>query len=116
MAVQYLTNFGRQRLLQMVVLLFIVLFILLLPSSTLRKLYASTDYRPVWVEDKGPGHRANSFLRCLKNGYRDGLNPQDYHLQTLESLWKERISERLAQLELLLRSFCSTHTICIRVG
>lgn len=136
MAVQYLTNFGRQRLLQLAVLLFIVLFILLLPSSTLRhsasdtishilsyrinsptaleingyqfshlalrKLYASTDYRPVWVGDKGPGHRANSFLRCLKNGYRDGLNPQDYHLQTLESLWKERIPEHLAQLELLL--------------
>lgn len=136
MAVQYLTNLGRRRLLQWAVLLFIVLFILLLPSSVprstspaiishiisyrinspaplevagyklshlmLRQYYAGQAYQPVWIGDRGPNHRANSFLRCLQNSYRDGLNPEDYHLQTLQALWKERIPERLAQLDLLL--------------
>ena len=136
MSVQYLTNQGRRRLLQLAVLLSIVLFILLLPSSAprstspavishilgyrinsplplevggrklshlpLRQLYADKEYQPIWVAGNGPNHRANSFLRCLQSSYRDGLNPQDYQLQTLQRLWKERIPERLAQLELLL--------------
>lgn len=136
MAVQYLTNLGRRRLLQLAVLIYIVIFILLLPSSTLRhassdtishvisyrinsptvlevegyklshlalrKLYADTGFRPVWVGDNGPVHRANSFLRCLKNSDRDGLNPEDYRLLALQRLWKERLPERLAQLDLLL--------------
>ncbi|MDH5183214.1 MAG: L,D-transpeptidase family protein [Gammaproteobacteria bacterium] len=136
MAVQYLTYLGRKRLLQLAVLVFIILFILFLPSSTLRyssstiishilsyrihspsvlevegyklshlalrQLYANTEYQPVWVGDKGPNHRANSFLRCLQNSYRDGLNPEDYRLHVLQGLWKERIPERLAQLDLLL--------------
>ena len=136
MAVQYLTNLGRRRLQQLAVLISIVLFILLLPSSAprstspevishilsyrinspsplevdghklshlpLRQLYADHEYQPIWVGDNGPNHRANSFLRCLQSSYRDGLNPEDYQPKTLQGLWKERIPERLAQLDLLL--------------
>lgn len=136
MTVQYLTYIGRRRVLQLAVLVFIVVFILLLPSSslrhassdtlshilnyrihspsplevegislshlTIRQLYAQSDYRPIWVSDDGPDHRANSFLRCLEGSYRDGLNPSDYHLQILHRLWKERLPERLVALDLLL--------------
>ena len=73
-----------------------------LSQLSLRQLYASNGYRPLWVSEEGPSINAVSFRRCLENSEREGLNPSDYRLKQLKKYWKASVPEHLAELELLL--------------
>jgi murein L,D-transpeptidase YcbB/YkuD len=73
-----------------------------LSQLSLRQLYGSNGYRPLWVSEEGPSINAISFRRCLENSEREGLNPSDYRLNEVKKYWKARIPEHLAELELLL--------------
>jgi murein L,D-transpeptidase YcbB/YkuD len=67
----------------------------------LNQLYAGLGFRPLWRE---PG-RVEELLELVRESADDGLNPSDYHLGALESLWREvRIRptpENLADLDVL---------------
>jgi len=73
-----------------------------LEQLDLRRLYAGNQYRALWVSDTGPSINAIAFRRCLENSEREGLKPEDYHLDAIEKHWKARTPEQLAKLELLM--------------
>jgi murein L,D-transpeptidase YcbB/YkuD len=73
-----------------------------LEQLKLRRLYSANAYHALWVSEQGPSINAIGFRRCLENSEREGLRPEDYHLDAIRKYWKSRTPERLAQLELLM--------------
>ena len=80
-------------------------------APTLAGFYAMRADAPGWVNDQGPLPRALEMLDVVRRSGEDGLNPEDYHLHALESLFSSmRVSFlptasrrwRLAAIELLL--------------
>ncbi|MCU0976507.1 MAG: L,D-transpeptidase family protein [Steroidobacteraceae bacterium] len=73
----------------------------LVSRAGLNQLYGSLGFQPLWRE---PG-RVEELLELVRESVDDGLNPADYHLGALESLWREvRIRptpESLADLDVL---------------
>jgi murein L,D-transpeptidase YcbB/YkuD len=51
----------------------------------INQLYGSVGFEPLWRE---PG-RVDELLALVRESTDDGLNPADYHLEALESLWRE---------------------------
>jgi murein L,D-transpeptidase YcbB/YkuD len=51
----------------------------------LNQLYAGADFRPQW---RNPG-LVEQLLAAIRESAEDGLTPADYHLQALETLWRE---------------------------
>lgn len=49
--------------------------------------YRQRNYEPAWFDRNGLRPTAESLLRALREAYKDGLNPLDYHLKTIERLW-----------------------------
>lgn len=88
-----------------------------LDGETLHLPAALSDYyqhragAPVWVDDHGPLPRAWAMLDAIRAAGDDGLNPLDYHLHALDSLFTATRSSwphddqyrgRLAAMDLLL--------------
>jgi murein L,D-transpeptidase YcbB/YkuD len=73
----------------------------------LHELYRDREFRPFWSDENGPLRKAYDMRRVIRNSYREGLNPENYHAQAvdaaLEAL-KGRPTEAswLADLDLLL--------------
>lgn len=67
----------------------------------INEIYSGLGFQPLWRE---PG-RVDDLLALVRESTDDGLNPADYHLEALESLWREvRIRptpENLADLDVL---------------
>ncbi len=72
-----------------------------LSRVALNQLYARFDFKPLWQQ---PG-RVEQLLAAVRDSATDGLTPGDYHLQALETLWREvRIkptAENVADLDVL---------------
>jgi len=58
-------------------------------SDVLPAFYRARDFRPAWIDDGLALTEAESFLAALRLVSEDGLNPENYHLATLESLLAE---------------------------
>jgi len=69
---------------------------------TLSRVYRGHDYGPFWLGDHGPRSRAGQLLTVLRHAGEHGLDPADYHLQTLERLWPASSSIARARLDILL--------------
>ena len=52
--------------------------------AALFRFYALRDYRPAWSGEAGPLPEAERLLQTIREGERDGLRPDDYHLSALE--------------------------------
>ncbi len=68
----------------------------------LRRVYRTLDGRPIWMSDQGPKEAARALRRRLHQTLGDGLDPADYHLRRIESLWRRNDSNARAWLELYL--------------
>ena len=68
----------------------------------LAAVYAANGMKPLWVSEKGPGDNAEVIRRFLQNADTEGLQPGDYGLNELNSLWQSRQPEKLAELDTLL--------------
>jgi murein L,D-transpeptidase YcbB/YkuD len=70
--------------------------------ETLRRLYPGRDFEPLWVSEDGLSAQAEAFIAWLETEpARNGLRPEDYHLEAIESIIGDRIGE-LVDLELAL--------------
>jgi murein L,D-transpeptidase YcbB/YkuD len=92
-------------------------------SEALPSFYRARDYKPAWIDDDLGQADAAAFLEALRGVSGDGLDPENYHLSTLESLFAEiraaRLKglrnvrpEALADLEMLLTDaflLCGSH-------
>ena len=76
----------------------------------LMQVYSDRDDIPGWVTGSEPRPIARAMMEALRVSRADGLNPRDYHLETLEQLMAVPYAglpaagrvQRLATLELLL--------------
>lgn len=93
-------------------------------SDVLPPFYRARGFKPAWIDDALELRDAEAFLESLRGVSRDGLEPGNYHLSTLESLLAEvratarRASpgraarETLADLDMLLTDaflLCGSH-------
>ena len=65
----------------------------------LATIYAATGLKPLWVSENGPNENAAILLHFLKNAEGEGLNATAYNVEEIETLWKSRKPEKLAQLD-----------------
>jgi murein L,D-transpeptidase YcbB/YkuD len=55
-------------------------------SPLILQFYEGRGYRPAWSDDYGPSPDVEDFLEVIHSAYREGLNPQDYHLNNIEAV------------------------------
>lgn len=71
--------------------------------ETIRRAYASTGYRPLWVSEDGLSAAGEQLLEWLANEpYKHGLKSEDYHLIPLMALDHSDRSGDLVDFELAL--------------
>jgi murein L,D-transpeptidase YcbB/YkuD len=54
-------------------------------SALLTKSYTEREYLPAWSDDYGPFPYVEDFVEVIRNAYREGLRPEDYHLNKIET-------------------------------
>jgi len=64
--------------------------------------YGQTGLQPLWVNMDGPADKAATLLAIIQNANMDGLDPEQYYLSQLTSLWKDQTPEALIELDTLL--------------
>lgn len=50
--------------------------------------YAQRNYEPVWFDLKGLRPTAKVLMNAIREAYREGLDPDDYHLETIDRMIK----------------------------
>lgn len=65
-------------------------------------IYRSFNNLPLWVNQTGPNDRAEILLARLIHSRQDGLNPSEYDIKKLETLWNSQKPIDLTRLDLLL--------------
>jgi murein L,D-transpeptidase YcbB/YkuD len=85
---------------------------LLCGSEVLCCFYKSRDYRPVWLDDRGPLPQARSLVDTIRQADREGLKADVYHLSVVEPMLQKLEAAKtdegqpdpdvLADLDLLL--------------
>lgn len=81
-------------------------------SVALPGFYERRLYQPAWSDARGPTGMVDEFVRALRQGDREGLRPEDYHLAAIDSLLAAvradargggvTVPDRWAELDLLL--------------
>ena len=64
--------------------------------------YNDLDAQLLWVDDNGPNSKAKIIFSTLKKVGPDGLNPEEYGVVPIESIWESRTAENLAKLDIYI--------------
>ncbi len=64
--------------------------------------YGQTGLQPLWVNIDGPAEKAAILLSVIKNATIEGLDPEQYYISRLTSLWNDKTPEALIELDTLL--------------
>ena len=64
-------------------------------SPLLSEFYEGRGFRPAWSDDFGPSPDAEDFLEVIRSAYREGLNPQDYHLDKIEAVLSDLYASQM---------------------
>jgi len=85
---------------------------LLFRPAMLSRFHRDRAFQPAWSTEEGPRAQATSFVKAIHGAILEGLEPEDYHLATIETLLAEvrhNIAtnrslepDKLADLDLLL--------------
>jgi murein L,D-transpeptidase YcbB/YkuD len=65
----------------------------------LAAIYTATGMKPLWVSADGPEQRAAVILYYLTNAEAEGLPPDNYNVDTIQSLWLSNDPDHLARLD-----------------
>lgn len=84
--------------------------------TELERLYGDENFRLLWLGEDGPNHRAELLRERLQQAYREGLVPQHYHTDLIESLWDSSAPSDRMRLELLLSSAFFDYARDVRGG
>ncbi|HSM00810.1 MAG TPA: peptidoglycan-binding protein, partial [Candidatus Limnocylindria bacterium] len=66
-------------------------------SSVIPVFYRRRGFVPAWSKEDGPLPQADSLIATIRESKREGLNPHDYHLDTIEFLLSDRKEKRVAK-------------------
>ena len=64
--------------------------------------YNDLGMNPLWVGSHGPSVQAKLVFSTLKKVGADGLNPEEYGIELIESFWKNRTAEYMAKLDIYI--------------
>ncbi len=73
--------------------------------------YQSREFRPIWVNDHGPTGTAHQLMEVLRETPAHGLNPEDYHISCLQSLFQTTDEARRHRRPLSSRLLASMDVI-----
>lgn len=82
----------------------------------LLEFYQPRDFYPAWVNHEGIIEQAKIFRNALHVADQHGLTINDYHLQSIDSLWSARNTTQLARLEILLTDAFLRYSLHLRAG
>ncbi|MDR3088196.1 MAG: L,D-transpeptidase family protein [Desulfobulbaceae bacterium] len=82
-------------------------------GAVLRKLYGQAKFAPLWLERP---EKARLLARALQNCGKHGLNPNDYFLDELRPLSRQRDPKSLARLDVLLTAALLRYGFDLRYG
>jgi len=71
-------------------------------DACLALIYHNKGFNPIWVTHEGPDKKASVILDFLKKSDEEGLEPENYEVSKIISLWNSRDPVSLAELETLL--------------
>lgn len=66
--------------------------------------YHNLEMHPIWVDDNGPTEQGKRIYSTLEKVASDGLNPDDYGVSTITTLWEAKTVAQLAKLDIALTS------------
>ncbi|MBE0582651.1 MAG: peptidoglycan-binding protein, partial [Desulfofustis sp.] len=90
--------------------------LLLQREFCLAAIYQKIGIQPLWVSAAGPGPTAGIIIDRLRRSYLEGLNPDDYDVSLIESLWTTDRPDELARLDTLLTYNLATYIHDISYG
>jgi len=85
-------------------------------DRALLSLYIKNDTQPLWIKGNQPDSRAQALLQTLQNSILDGLNPDDYKVAELLTLWPLEDAASLARLDVLLTLVLGRYVADMREG
>ena len=65
------------------------------PSPLLFQFYKGRGFWPAWSDDFGPSPDVEDFLEVIRSSYREGLNPEDYHLNKIEAVLSDLYASQI---------------------
>ncbi len=85
-------------------------------DAQLAEIYKQHGLQPLWLTRNQPNARARTLLRTLSEADRDGLNPDNYKVARLLTLWKAKNPLLLAELDVLLTLALGRYVADMREG
>ncbi len=91
-------------------------------ADPLRGVYATTQYQPIWVDDRGLNRRGEEVLAVLAGAEAHGINPERYGVSTLKIInamprSDEEMTTRITlSLELLMSQAVMRYTSDVHGG
>ncbi len=64
--------------------------------------YHENGLQPFWVGVDGPGEKAQILYDAVKASYKEGLEPEDYHVSKIDKYWSSTDAVGLSRLDILL--------------
>jgi len=85
-------------------------------DRALLNLYIENNMQPLWFDNNKPDFRALDLLKTLQHSSLDGLNPDDYKVAEIMSLWSADNDRAKAQLDVLLTLVLGRYVADMREG
>lgn len=85
-------------------------------DRALLSLYSKKSIQPLWIINNRPDPRAQALLVTLQESILDGLNPDDYKVAEILTLWPREDAASLARLDVLLTLALGRYVADMREG
>ncbi len=85
-------------------------------DRALLSLYIKKDIQPLWITNNLPDSRAQALLVTLQESILEGLNPDDYKVAEILTLWPREDASSLARLDVLLTLALGRYVADMREG
>ncbi len=85
-------------------------------DRALLSLYIKNGNQPLWIKNNEPDSRAQALLQTLQESILDGLNPDDYKVAEIMTLWDRNDTASRARLDVLLTLVLGRYVADMREG
>jgi len=85
-------------------------------DRALLSLYIKNGNQPLWIKNNEPDSRAQALLQTLQESILDGLNPDDYKVAEIMTLWDRNDTVSRARLDVLLTLVLGRYVADMREG
>ena len=85
-------------------------------DRALLSLYIKKNIQPLWIKNNRPDSRAQALLQTLQESTQDGLNPDDYQVAEILTIWPKNDAASLARLDVLLTLVLGRYVADMREG